>query len=92
MATGREQQLATYYRFTDELNETCRKTNDLAAHLGIETRYIECSLYREQLEQLAEIQTYFRKVGMSAAQTTDSEILMMALSHFHQFVKHIESE
>lgn len=89
MATGREQQLGAYYRLTDELSDTCRKTNHLAAHLGIETRYVECSFYKEQLEQLKEIQTYFRKVGMSGAQTTDSEILTMALSHFYQFVKHI---
>ncbi|MCM3761923.1 hypothetical protein M3212_14195 [Alkalihalobacillus oceani] len=92
MATGREQQLEAYYRLVDELTETCGKTNHLAAHLGIETRYVKCSFYKEQLEQLEEIQTYFRKVGMSAAQTTENEILTMALSHFYQFVKHIENE
>ena len=92
MPTSRERQQAIYYQLVESTAASIAEANELAKHLGIETRLFSLHLYKEQLDQIEEIQTYFRKVGMPIEQSTEDEVLIMALKHFQQFIDHLQSE
>ena len=92
MPTSREQQQKLYYQLIEHIAASITEANEQAAHLGIETRLPVLHLYKEQTEQIEDIQNYFRQVGMPIEQTTEADVLTMALKHFHQFICHLQND
>ncbi|MEB1806248.1 MAG: hypothetical protein LPK26_02895 [Bacillaceae bacterium] len=91
MKTEREKQFEAYYRKIEEVEESIKNLNKQAEHLGIETRFIPFKLFKEQVEQLEEIQTYFNEVKMAPDQNTSEAILTISLKQFHQFIQSLKS-
>ncbi|MFV8827383.1 hypothetical protein [Alkalihalobacterium sp. APHAB7] len=91
MKTEREKQFEAYYKQIEKVEESIKNLNEQATHLGIETRFINLKLFKEQVEQLEEIQAYFNEVKMAPDQNTSEAILTIALKQFHQFIQGIKS-
>ncbi|PSL50928.1 hypothetical protein B0H94_102205 [Salsuginibacillus halophilus] len=92
MRTYREQQAVEYEDMAVQYDKLVQSLNARSAFLANETRFTHLRLYKEQVEQIEEIQAYFRNVGMSESDMTTEAVLTMALKEFYEFVQSLRTE
>ncbi|MFD2705074.1 hypothetical protein [Salibacterium lacus] len=92
MGTHREKQQQELYRKIEQLDELAKDINETAAHLGNETYVPSLRLYREQQEQIQDIQSYFEQVDMPRSNQTVEHILALSLKEFHRQLMHIKND
>ena len=90
MKTNRELQFEAYYNKVKELDNLVKELNATAKHLGVETRFTDLRLYKEQTDKLEEITAYFSKVNMTSDNNTTEAILTISLREFHKFIKSLD--
>ncbi|SFP79368.1 hypothetical protein [Salibacterium halotolerans] len=92
MVTHREKQQQELYRKLEQLDKLAADINETAAHIGNETYIPSLRLYREQQEQIQDIQAYFEQVGMPPSNQNAEYILPLALKEFHRQLMHIKND
>ncbi|MDT8859639.1 hypothetical protein N0O92_05280 [Alkalihalobacillus sp. MEB130] len=85
-------QKEAYYELLSSINQNITSANQAASHLGIETRVMPYPLFKEQVDQIEEIRSYFKEVNMSTEQMTNEAILTLSLKHFHQFIVGLKTD
>ncbi|WP_096199036.1 hypothetical protein [Bacillus sp. FJAT-45350] len=92
MKTHREKQIEEYYKKVQQLDRLIQELNEEGSHLGMETKFTNTRLFKEQNEQLEEIREYFHDVEMPEERNTNEAILTVAVGHFHKFIMEIRGK
>jgi hypothetical protein len=87
VCTQREQKMKEFYEKIRATEQLSKEINELADDLANETKYHVLRLYKEQWEQIEEIQAYFKSVDMHPENNTEDAIISVALQRFHEFIK-----